>query len=58
MKRRNFLKTIPVAIGGLTVHAYGASPLLSALSANLTNTGGIDDHARIRAMIYGALIGK
>jgi hypothetical protein len=25
---------------------------------NLNNTGGVDDHARIRAMVYGALIGK
>ena len=49
MKRRNFLKTIPVAIGGLTVHAYGASPLLSALSANLTNT----DHVLVIVQLSG-----
>lgn len=38
MKRRSFLESVPIAIGGLTVNAYGASPLLSSMSAALYNT--------------------
>lgn len=38
MKRRSFLQSVPVAVGGLTVTAYGSSPLLSALSNSLTET--------------------
>jgi uncharacterized protein (DUF1501 family) len=38
MKRRSFIQSVPVAVGGLTVTAYGSSPLLSALTASLTET--------------------
>lgn len=49
MKRRNFLKSIPVAIGGMTVHAYGASPFLSALTTGLTET----DHILVIVQLNG-----
>jgi CubicO group peptidase (beta-lactamase class C family) len=35
-----------------------AERLVVVYMTNLNNTGGIDDHAKIRAMVYGALIGK
>lgn len=47
--------------GGAYHSTYWVDPeerLVVVYMTNLNNTGGIDDHARIRAMIYGALIGK
>ena len=47
--------------GGAYHTTYWVDPaerLVVVYMTNLNNTGGIDDHARIRAMIYGALIGK
>jgi uncharacterized protein (DUF1501 family) len=38
MKRRSFLQSVPVAVGGITVTAYGSSPLLEALSTSLSDT--------------------
>lgn len=38
MKRRSFIQSVPVTIGGLSVTAYGSSPMLSALSASLYET--------------------
>ena len=38
MKRRSFIQTVPVAVGGMTVTAYGNNPLLSALTSSLTDT--------------------
>ncbi|HEX5625503.1 MAG TPA: DUF1501 domain-containing protein [Saprospiraceae bacterium] len=38
MKRRSFIQSVPVAVGGMTVTAYGSSPLLSALTTSLTET--------------------
>lgn len=38
MKRRSFIQSVPIAIGGMTVNAYGNSPLLSALTASLAET--------------------
>lgn len=49
MKRRSFLKTIPIAIGGMTVNAYGNSPLLSALTAGLFET----DHVLVIVQLTG-----
>jgi len=49
MKRRSFLKTIPVAIGGMTVSAYANSPLLSALTAGLYDT----DHVLVIVQLSG-----
>ncbi len=49
MKRRNFLKTIPIAVGGMTVNAYGASPLLSALTSGLNET----DHVLVIVQLTG-----
>jgi len=47
--------------GGAYHSTYWVDPaerLVVVYMTNLNNTGGIDDHARIRAMVYGALIGK
>lgn len=47
--------------GGAYHSTYWVDPverLVVVYMTNLNNTGGIDDHARIRAMIYGALVGK
>jgi CubicO group peptidase (beta-lactamase class C family) len=47
--------------GGAYHSTYWVDPaerLVVVYMTNLNNTGGLDDHARIRAMIYGALIGK
>jgi len=47
--------------GGAYHTTYWVDPaerLVVVYMTNLNNTGGIDDHARIRAMVYGALIGK
>ena len=49
MKRRNFLKTIPIAVGGMTVNAYGASPMLNALTAGLIET----DHVLVIVQLSG-----
>ncbi|MBK6351909.1 MAG: hypothetical protein IPF46_00560 [Saprospiraceae bacterium] len=38
MKRRQFIQSVPVAIGGMSVTAYANSPLLSALTAALYET--------------------
>lgn len=38
MKRRSFIQSVPVAVGGMTVTAHGASPLLSALTNALGDT--------------------
>lgn len=38
MKRRSFIQTVPVAVGGITMTAYGSNPMLSALTASLTET--------------------
>ncbi|MCC6753107.1 MAG: DUF1501 domain-containing protein [Saprospiraceae bacterium] len=38
MKRRTFLQSVPVTIGGMTVTAHASSPLLAALNASLVDT--------------------
>lgn len=38
MKRRSFLQSVPVTVGGLTVTAHASSPLLSALNNSLYDT--------------------
>ncbi|MGB3131856.1 MAG: hypothetical protein WBB26_09290, partial [Saprospiraceae bacterium] len=38
MKRRSFIQSVPVVIGGVTVNAYGASPMLSAMTSALYET--------------------
>ncbi len=38
MKRRQFIQSVPVAVGGMTVTAYASSPMLRALSASLYDT--------------------
>ncbi len=47
--------------GGAYHSTYWVDPverLVVVYMTNLNNTGGLDDHARIRAMIYGALVGR
>ena len=38
MKRRSFIQSVPVVVGGVTVNAYGASPMLSAMTSALYET--------------------
>lgn len=38
MKRRSFLQSVPVTIGGMTVTAYASNPLLTALENSLYDT--------------------
>lgn len=38
MKRRQFIHTFPVAVGGMTVTAYASSPLIQSMAANLYET--------------------
>ncbi|MFN8278989.1 MAG: DUF1501 domain-containing protein [Saprospiraceae bacterium] len=38
MKRRQFIHTVPVAVGGMTMTAYASSPMLRALSESLYDT--------------------
>ncbi|MEP7197034.1 MAG: DUF1501 domain-containing protein [Saprospiraceae bacterium] len=38
MKRRQFIQTVPVAVGGMTVTAYASSPMIRALANSLYDT--------------------
>ncbi|MCC6816209.1 MAG: DUF1501 domain-containing protein [Saprospiraceae bacterium] len=38
MKRRQFIHTVPVTIGGMSLSAYATSPLIRSMSANLYDT--------------------
>ena len=38
MKRRSFIQSVPVVVGGVTVNAYGSSPMLSAMTSALYET--------------------
>lgn len=38
MKRRSFIKSVPIALGGLTIQAYANNSLLSSLTNSLTDT--------------------
>ncbi|HRI01745.1 MAG TPA: DUF1501 domain-containing protein [Saprospiraceae bacterium] len=38
MKRRSFIQSVPVVVGGMTVNAYAESPFLSAVQASLGDT--------------------
>ena len=54
MKRRTFLKATPVAVlpallSGMTIKAFGASPLISALTANDSDT----DHVLVLIQMTG-----
>ena len=38
MKRRQFIQSVPVAIGGMSVTSYASTPMLSALTSALYDT--------------------
>ena len=38
MKRRNFLQSVPITLGGMSLSAYANSPLLSDLACNFMDT--------------------
>jgi CubicO group peptidase (beta-lactamase class C family) len=47
--------------GGAYHSTYWVDPqedMVVTYMTNLNNTGGVDDHQRIRALIYAAIIGK
>jgi uncharacterized protein (DUF1501 family) len=49
MKRRDFLTSVPIALGGMTLKAYTSSPMLDMLTNSLTDT----DHILVIIQLSG-----
>jgi uncharacterized protein (DUF1501 family) len=49
MKRRDFIRTVPIALGGMSLKAYASSPMLDALASSLQDT----DHVLVIVQMSG-----
>lgn len=49
MKRRDFLRSVPIALGGMSLKAYASSPMLDMLTNSLQNT----DHILVIVQLSG-----
>jgi uncharacterized protein (DUF1501 family) len=49
MKRRDFMRAVPITLGGMSLKAYASSPMLDMLSSSLTNS----DHVLVIVQLSG-----